>query len=213
MSFLDNVKRREQENYRTSVWTQSVRQLCRFIRQYLRLAETESSLLVRADLLRVEKILLDRLTMFFNGETVTATPLALSDSRAPEQGGCVVMQSTNRVTYNLLWDGKSATLQDHWKLVRVDNHAGPNILQIGRLTVSCAANAGDVETLCETSLDEALNMLFGLADRTEPASREITRHPSLSKPVRAFTLARQSLESLDGMKNFNGKRHLIGGRQ
>jgi len=206
MSFLDNIKRREEENYRTSVWTQSVRQLCRFIRHHLRPAETESSLLVRADLLRVEKILFDRITMFFNGETVTVTPLALSDSRAPEHGGCVVMRSTNRVTYNLLWDGKSPTLQDHWKLVRVDDHARANILQLDRLTVFCAADAGDVQTLCETSLDEALSMLFGLVDRTEPPSREIEHHPSPSKPVRAFTLARQSLEPLERMKHFKERR-------
>ena len=150
---------------------------------------------MKADLLRIEKILLDRITMFFNSETVTVTPLALSDSRAPEHGGCVVMGSTNRVTYNLLWDGKSTTIQDHWKLVRVDDHARPNILQIDRLTVSCAAEAGDVETLCETSLDEALSMLFGLADGAEPPSREIVHHPSLSKPVRAFTLVRQPREA------------------
>lgn len=213
MSFLDNIKRREQENYRTSLWSQSVRQLCRFIRQYLRLAETESSLMVRTDLLRVEKVLLDRITMFFNGETVTVTPLALTDSRAPEQGGCVVMQSTNRVIYDLLWDGKSATLQDHWKLVRVDEHARPNILQIDRLTVSCGAHAGDVETLCESSLDQALNTLFGLADRADAASREVTSHPGLLKPVRAFTLSRRSLENLEGMKNFKERRHLISGQR
>jgi hypothetical protein len=208
MSFLDNIKRREEEkeNYRTSVWTQSVRQLCRFIRQHLRPAETKSSLLVRADLLRVEKILLDRITMFFNGETVTVTPLALGDSRAPEHGGCVVMRSTNRVTYNLLWDGKSPTFQDRWKLVRVDDHAPTNILQIDHLTVFCAAGAGDPETLCETSLDEALSMLFGLVDRTESPSQEIEHHPSLSKPVRAFTLARQSLEPSKGMKTFKERR-------
>jgi|HubBroStandDraft_4_1064222.scaffolds.fasta_scaffold123117_1 hypothetical protein len=199
MSFLDNIKRREQENYRISAWSQSVRQLYRFIRQYLRRAETESSLTVKADLLRLDNVFFDRITMFFNGETVTVTPLALTDSRTPEEGGCIVIQSTNRVTYNLLWDGKSATLpgENHWKLVRVDDHARPNILQIDRLTVSCDAHAGDVETLSETSFDEALNMLFGLADRTEPPSREITRHPSLFKPVGAFAPARKSVEYSD----------------
>ena len=183
----------KQENYRTSVWTQSVRRLCRFIRQYLRLAETESSLLVRADLLLVEKILLDRITMFFNWRNCyrdSASPERFESSGARGVRSDAVNES--RYLQLTFWDGKSATLQDHWKLVRVDNHAGRIYFSIDRLTLFRAANAGDVETLCETSLDEVLNMLFGLADRTEPASREITRHPSLSKPVRAFTLARQS---------------------
>jgi hypothetical protein len=158
MSFLDNIKRREQENYRISAWSQSVRQLYRFIRQYLRRAETESSLTVKADLLRLDNVFFDRITMFFNGETVTVTPLALTDSRTPEEGGCIVIQSTNRVTYNLLWDGKSATLpgENHWKLVRVDDHARPNILQIDRLTVSCDAHAGDVE-ICYSDWQTARN--------------------------------------------------------
>jgi hypothetical protein len=113
MSFLDNIKRKEQDKRRTSAWSQAVGQLSRFIRQYLRKAEKGSALLVTPDLLRVGNVLLDRLTLFLEGETVTATPLALSDARAGE-GGCVVIQSTNGITYNLLWDGVSPAVQDHW---------------------------------------------------------------------------------------------------
>jgi hypothetical protein len=96
MSFLENIRRKEQEKRRASAWSQAVGQLSIFVRHYLRLAEKGSGLLVTPDLLRVDNLLLDRLTLFFEGETVTATPLPLSDPRAGE-GGCVELHSTNGV--------------------------------------------------------------------------------------------------------------------
>lgn len=92
--FSRERQRREQETYRIPAWWQAARQLYIFIRQRLRRAETASSLTVKADLIRLDRIFFDRITMFFNGETVTVTPLSMTDPRAPEQGGCMVMQST-----------------------------------------------------------------------------------------------------------------------
>jgi hypothetical protein len=128
---------------------------------------------VKADLIRLDNVFFDRVTMFFNGETVTVTPLAITDSRSPEQGGCTVMQSTNGATYNLLWDGKSATPQtDHWKLVRVDEHVRPNVLQINSLTVLVGTDGTEAEALSATSLDGALNVLFGLAEHGGSTNRK-----------------------------------------
>jgi len=174
MSFLDNVKRREQENYRISTWWQAARQLYIFIRQHLRRAETASSLTVNADLIRLNNVFFDRIRIFFNGETVTVTPLAVTDSRTPERGGCIVIQSTNGVTYNLLWDGKSARPQEgHWKLIRADEHARPNVLKISSLTVSVGVDGTDALALSDTSFDEALNVLFGLAEHGDSANQKV----------------------------------------
>src|SRR5260370_16774418 len=126
MNFLDNLKKQEQEKYRTPSWSQAVAELCRFIRRYLREAEAESAIGVKPDLLRVDKVLLDRLTIFLRGQTVIVTPLSMSDSRAPAGGGCIVMQSTNGVTYNLLWDGITSAVSDHWKIVRAEDHIEAN---------------------------------------------------------------------------------------
>jgi hypothetical protein len=122
MSFLENIKRKEQEKRRASAWSQAVGQLSRFVRHYLRLAEKGSGLLVTPDLLRFDDLLLDRLTLFFEGETVTATPLPPSDPRAGE-GGCVELHSTNGVAYYLLWDGVALSVPEDWKIVRVDDRA------------------------------------------------------------------------------------------
>ena len=174
MSFLDNVKRREQENYRISTWWQAARQLYIFIRQHLRRAETASSLTVNADLIRLNNVFFDRIRIFFNGETVTVTPLAVTDSRTPERGGCIVIQSTNGVTYNLLWDGKSARPQEgHLKLIRADEHARPNVLKISSLTVSVGVDGTDAVALSDTSFDEALNVLFGLAEHGDSANQKV----------------------------------------
>jgi hypothetical protein len=135
MKFLDSVKQQEHEKYKTPSWSQAVAELCRFIRRYLREAEAESSLHVKQDLLRVDKVLLGRLTIFLHGHTVIVTPLSMSDSRAPAGGGCIMMRSTNGVTYHLLWDGSTAAVRDHWKIVRADDHSQVNKVQLDRLTV------------------------------------------------------------------------------
>ena len=135
MTFLDSVKKQEHEKYKTPSWSQAVAELCRFIRRYLREAEAESSLHVKQDLLRVDKVLLGRLTIFLHGHTVTVTPLSINDSRAPAGGGCIMMRSTNGVTYHLLWDGSTAAVRDHWKIVRADDHSQVNKVQLDRLTV------------------------------------------------------------------------------
>jgi hypothetical protein len=49
MNFLTNLKKQEQEKYRTPSWSQAVAELCRFIRRYLREAEAESALRVKPD--------------------------------------------------------------------------------------------------------------------------------------------------------------------
>jgi hypothetical protein len=183
MSFLENIKRKEQEKRRTSAWSQAVGQLSRFIRQYLRKAEKGSALLVKPDLLRVGNVLLDRLTIFLDGETVTATPLAVSDSRSSEEGS-VVIQSTNGIIYNLLWDGVSPALPDHWKLVRADDCARP---ETGRGSYESKS-----EPLSERSLDEALDNLFGLTARKELPSRESIPNSNPPRRLVAFTLARQA---------------------
>lgn len=192
MSFLDNIKRKEQEKRRTSGWSHAVGQLSRFIRQYLRKAESGSALLVTPDLLRVGNVLLDRLTIFLDGETVTATPLALSDSRAGE-GGCVVIQSTNGVIYNLLWDGVSPAVPDHWKIVRADDCA-----RLDKAPSDYAVPRGGLESrsepLSERSLDEALDNLFGLTGRRELPSSESTPISNPPRRLVAFTLARQAIQ-------------------
>src|SRR6202048_2384868 len=81
MKFLDSVKKQEHEKDKTPSWSQAVAELCRFIRRYLREAEAESSLHVKADLLRVDKVWLGRLTIFLHGHTVIVTPLSINDSR------------------------------------------------------------------------------------------------------------------------------------
>ena len=205
MNFLDNLRKQEHEKYRTPSWSQAVAELCRFIRRYLREAEAESALRVKPDLLRVDKVLLDRLTIFLHGQTVIVTPLSMSDSRAPAGGGCVVMQSTNGVTYNLLWDGITSAVQDHWKIVRAEDHA-PNKVQLDRLTVFFSGPLqDDMTSLDESRLDEALLKLFGLVTDTAveaPTVRE--EHPvHLSPPV--TPLFQQSVR-YPSHANFNGRR-------
>jgi len=186
MSFLENVKRKEQEKRQSSAWSLAVGQLSRFIRQYLRKAEKGTALIITPDLLRVGDALLDRLTLFLDGETVTATPLPLSDQRGKDVG-CVVLQSTNGVIYHLAWDGVSPAIQDHWRIVRVDDR--------NRLdkVASEEANAragleSRTETLSERSLDEALDSLFGTAASRHSAASESTVVSDPSRRVVAFSL-------------------------
>jgi len=87
------------------------------------------------------------------------------------------------VTYNLLWDGKSATPQtDHWTLVRVDEHAQLNMLQINSLTVLVGSDGTDSKALSETSLDEALNVVFGLGEHGASANRKAILSPQIAIP-------------------------------
>src|SRR5260370_24397000 len=164
MNFWENLKKQEKEKYRSPSWSQAVAELCRFIRRYLREAEAESALRVKPDLLRVDKVLLDRLTIFLRGQTVIVTPLSMSDSRAPAGGGCIVMQSTNSVTYNLLWDGITSAVSDHWKIVRAEDHIETNKVQLdNRLTVFFSCSFQDRFTSPPYSpLDASLTKLFQL---------------------------------------------------
>lgn len=211
MNFLSNLKKQEQEKYRTPSWSQAVAELCRFIRRYLREAEAESALRVKPDLLRIDKVLLDRLTIFLHGHTVIVTPLSMSDSRAPAGGGCVVMQSTNGVTYNLLWDGSTSAVQDHWKILRAEDHAA-NKVQLDRLTVFFSGPVqDDMTSLDESRLDEALMKLFGLV--TDPVAGTVTdveaeaptvrEEPPLHLSAPVTPLFQQSARY---HANFNGRR-------
>jgi hypothetical protein len=205
MSFLDNVKRQEQEKHRTSAWSQSVNYLSRYLRQYLRKAEAESSLRVKADLFRVDKILLDRLTVFLHEETVTITPLSFSDSRVPARGGCILVQSTNGVAYHLLWDGISPVVQDHWVIVRAGNQ--PYKVELGHLTVFHADSARvEAQPLSEKSLDEALETLFGLANHVESNGYQAQRPVKLFDPPHMFTLSQKSTGYV-ARNGHNGKGH------
>jgi hypothetical protein len=204
MNFLDNLRKQEHEKYRTLSWSQAVAELCRFIRRYLREPEAESALRVKPDLLRVDKVLLDLLTIFLHGQTVIVTPLSMSDSRAPAGGGCVVMQSTNGVTYNLLWDGITSAVHDHWKIVRAEDHAS-NKVQLDRLTVFFSGPLqDDMTSLDESRLDEALLKLFGLVTDTAVEAPTVREHPvHLSPPV--TPLFQQSVR-YPSHANFNGRR-------
>lgn len=186
MKFLDSLKKQEHDKNRRPSWSQAVAELCRFIRHYLREAGAESPLCVKPDMLRVDNVLLDRLTIFLYKQTVTVTPLSMNDSRAPDGGGCVLMQSTNGVTYNLLWDGSTAALRDHWRIVPVEAHGQTNKVQLDRLTVFFNGPLPDeLAPLDEGRLDEALLRLFGLTTGTEtetPTVRE-ERPIHLSTPV------------------------------
>jgi len=206
MSFLDNVKRHEQEKHRMYAWSQSVKQLSRFLRQYLRTAEAESPLRVKADLLRVDKVLLDRLTVFLHGESVTVTPLSLSDSRTPECGGCILVQSTTGVAYHFLWDGVTPAHQDHWLIVRADNHHHAAEVELDHLTVSYADSLrAEAQPLSDRSLDEALETLFGLANRLESNGHQVQRPVQFFAPPRMFTGAPKSNGYAVGTAH-NGKR-------
>jgi hypothetical protein len=172
MSFLDNIRERELEKNRMSAWSQSVTHLCRFIRQHLREAELTSPLRIKADLLRVEKILFNRLTIFLNGETVSVTALPLHDPRTPQGGGCILVQSTNKVTYNLLWNGISSAVDGNWEIARVDDNLGAKEVQVGSLTVFFDQRRDESRQLSGASLDEALGRLFGLPQHLEPRGNE-----------------------------------------
>jgi len=170
-----------------SAWSQSVTHLCRFIRRYLREAELTSPLRIKADLLRVEKVLFSRLTIFLNGETVTVTPLALHDARTPEGGGCLLVRSTNKVTYNLLWNGVSSAVEGNWEIARVDEGMAAKEVQVGSLTVFFDQRLEESRQLSGGTLDEALDKLFGLPQPVEPREHEAGMPLSVSGSLGSFS--------------------------
>jgi hypothetical protein len=170
-----------------SAWSQSVTHLCRFIRRYLREAELTSPLRIKADLLRVEKVLFNRLTIFLNGETVSVTALPLHDPRTPDGGGCILVRSTNKITYNLLWNGVSSAVDGNWEIARVDDGLAAKEVQVGSLTVFFDQRRKESMPLSGVSLDEALDRLFGLPQDTESLANEGERSRSMPGPLRSFS--------------------------
>ena len=162
MSFRNHLIRQEQEKSRASAWPQATRQLGWFIRDYLRRTATRSALAIKHDLIRVDRVPLDRLTIYLDGETTTITPLALSDARAPQGGGCVVARSTTGISYRLLWDGASAQVENHWQISREGEFDTAGV-KLDRLTVFLSETGAAAEALSEHTLDEALDRLFGLS--------------------------------------------------
>src|SRR5437899_486311 len=134
MSFHDHLIRQEQEKRRASAWPQAVRQLSWFIRDYLRRTAAHSALAIKHDLIRVDRVPLDRLTIYLDGETTTITPLALNDARSPQRGGCVLARSTTGAGYRLLWDGASAQVENHWRISR-EGEADASGVMLDHLTV------------------------------------------------------------------------------
>jgi hypothetical protein len=161
MSFVDNIKRREQQRRRVATWTRAVRQLNWFIRQYLRKSANSSTLTIKPELVRVDGSLLDRLTVWMDGETVVVTPLALTDTAVPESGGCVMIRSTNGVCYTVLWNGEAPGLQDQWQIGRTDGRTESDEVEFAQLMVSFDERWSKLAPLSESSLDEALDALFG----------------------------------------------------
>jgi hypothetical protein len=191
MKFLDNLEKQEHEKNRRPSWSQAVAELCRFIRRYLREAEAKSPLRVKPDMLRVDKVLLDRLTIFLHEQTVTVTPRPMNDSRAHGGGGCVVMQSTNGVTYNLLWDGSTPAVRDHWRIVPAEAHGQANKVELDRLTVFFSGPLPDeLAPLDESRLDEALSRLFGLATGIEMETPTVREERPIHLSRRVASLSR-----------------------
>ncbi len=73
MSFHDHLIRQEQEKRRASAWPQAVRLLSWFIRDYLRRTAARSALAIKHDLIRVDRVPMDRLTIYLDGETAIIT--------------------------------------------------------------------------------------------------------------------------------------------
>ena len=116
------------------------------------------------------------------------------------------MKSTNGVTYNLLWDGISTAVRDHWRIIRAEEHGDANKVQLERLTVFFSGPLQDELTLLdENRLDEALLKLFGMAHGTEtetPIVRE-ERPIHLSAPVSPIF---QQTVRYPSHANLNGRR-------
>jgi hypothetical protein len=192
MSFLASIKRHEQEKQRISTWPRAVRQLNWFIRQYLRKAGHHSTLAIKPDLLRVDGILLDRLTVWLEGETITVSPVVQTEAAARDGRGCVVIRSTNGISYNLVWNGESPGLPEQWQIGRADGGTQSDQCEFDHFTVAFGPESKLIP-LCESSLDEALGLLFGLSDRIT----EVKAGTSLN-------LVMRSHDPLDSQRLFGG---------
>jgi hypothetical protein len=169
MSFHDHLIRQEQEKRLAWAWPQAARHLSWFIRDYLRRTAARSALAIKHDLIRVDRVPLDRLTIYLDGETATITPLGLNDARSPLRGGCVVARSTIGVCYWLLWDGASAHVENHWRISR-EGDADASGIELDHLTVFLSETGARAVALSEATLDEALDRLFGLSERISAAA-------------------------------------------
>ena len=123
------------------------------------------------------------------------------------------MQSTNGVTYNLLWDGSTSAVRDHWKIVRAEDHSEANKVQLDhRLTVFFSGSLqDDMTSLDESRLDEALLKLFGLV--TDPFTGTVTDTAAEAPTVREEPPIHLSTpvtplfqQSVRYHSNFNGRR-------
>jgi hypothetical protein len=161
MSFLEKVKEREAEKQRRKdeiekkmpEWVQAVSQLCTLIRQRVqppsqtrRFGETP---IVRAQRLdcRLDNFQLDSLEIAYKLEGMSATvkPLSLSDPNVRGAAGCVLLEGQGQV-YRLLWDGgEPRSVVGHWQINDSD---------------------GGKKALTEDSLDETLEIVFGLTEKT-----------------------------------------------
>jgi len=190
MSFHDHLIRQEQEKRRASAWPQAVRLLSWFIRDYLRRTAARSALAIKHDLIRVDRVPMDRLTIYLDGETAIITPLVLNDARSPQRGGCVVAQSTTGAGYWLLWDGASAQVENHWRISR-EGEADASGIKPDHPTVFLSETGARAEALSEVTLDEALDRLFGLSERNGAATAaavepEVAERPSSYRMVGVF---------------------------
>jgi hypothetical protein len=78
---------------------------------------------------------------------VAVTPLSLTDKKAQGVGGCVAVHSESGIDYDLVWDGKSHIVVDHWLIQKTPTG--------GKATRKATALSAD-------SFDKALRILFGL---------------------------------------------------
>lgn len=154
MNFLDSIKRQEEEKHRISAWSRAVTELSRFIRRHLRQAEAQSPLTVRPDLIRLDGIFFVRLTILFDGRTVTLTPISLADLRTPHGSGRIAMRSTNGIRCELIWNGVASGTPGNWAITAAHDS-------------SDADGNASVAPLSEASLDDALNRLFELSGSTD----------------------------------------------
>lgn len=204
MSFSDSVKRKEKDKRRRTIWPVAVREVNRFVRQYLVKAARSSKLAIRPDLFRVDGILLGRLTFWMDGQTVTITPLPFADA-LPQTGGCVSIRSTNGVSYYLLWKGEEP-FQEQWQIGPLNNRSQQT--EIEQALPIDEGNLSGFVPLSENSLDEALDALFAPSDRTEQVRTAILMDSAAAEVYggarqRVFG-GRKSIEYTPGDRN-NGR--------
>ncbi|MGO9451264.1 MAG: hypothetical protein ACLQDV_09515 [Candidatus Binataceae bacterium] len=163
MSFLDDVKEiekkrqlhRQEIQNKIPAWVQATNGLSSFVRRHLHPtpeADTESQPpLVGLDAreLRVDGFQFEELTITYDKRKAVLTPLSLEDEKSGDVGGRAVLRAENgSIVFDLLWDGKSHEVKDHWQIVQT---AGGS-----------KANRGKQKPFTGESLDEALKRLFGL---------------------------------------------------